>query len=174
MDYLRAGQVGYSESVPFSSVTQSCSSLCDPMDCSLSITNSHSLLNLYPSSRWCHPTISSSFVPFFSCLQSLPASGSFPVSQFFASGVQSIGASASGSVLPMNTQHWFPLDGLVGSPSCPRDSQESSPVPQFESINSSALCLLYGPALIGQYMTTGKTIALTCTDLCWQSDVFAF
>ena len=60
-------------------------------------------------SQWCHPTISSSVIPFSSCLQSFPASGSFPMSQFFASGGQSIGASASASVLPMNIQDWFPL-----------------------------------------------------------------
>ena len=60
--------------------------------------------NLCPSSRCCHPTISSSVVPFFSCSQSLPAPGSFPMSQLFTSGGQSIGVSASTSVLPMNTQ----------------------------------------------------------------------
>ena len=65
--------------------------------------------NSCPSSRWCHSTISSSVIP-FSCLQSFPASRSFPVSQFFASGSQSIGASASASVLPMNIQDWFPLE----------------------------------------------------------------
>ena len=59
--------------------------------------------------RWCHPTISSSVVPFSSCLQSFPASGSFPMSQFFTSGGQSIGVSASASILPMNIQDWFPL-----------------------------------------------------------------
>ena len=64
-------------------------------------------------SRWCHPTISSSVTPFSSCLQYLPASGSFPMSQFFTSGGQNIGASASASVLPMNIQYWFPL-GLTG------------------------------------------------------------
>ena len=68
--------------------------------------------NSCPSSQWCHPTISSSVVPFSSCPQSFPASGSFPVSQFFASGGQSTGVSASASVLPMNTQDWFPL-GLI-------------------------------------------------------------
>ena len=62
-----------------------------------------------PSSRWCHPTISSSVIPFSSCLQTFPASGSFPVSQLFTSGGQSIGALASASVLPMNIQEWFPL-----------------------------------------------------------------
>ena len=64
--------------------------------------------NSCPSSWWCHPTISSSVIP-FSCLQSFPASGSFPVSQFFTSRGQSIGASASASVLPVNTQDWSPL-----------------------------------------------------------------
>ena len=62
-----------------------------------------------PSSRWCHPTISSSVVPFSSCLQSFPASGSFPMSQFFTSGGQSTGILASASVLPKNIQDWFPL-----------------------------------------------------------------
>ena len=65
--------------------------------------------NSCPSSRWCHPTISSSVVPFSSCLQSFPESGFFPISQFFASCGQSIGVSASASVLPINTQDWFPL-----------------------------------------------------------------
>ena len=64
--------------------------------------------NSCPSSQWCHPTISSSVVPFSSCLQSFPASGSFPMSQFFASGGQSIGVSASASALPVNIQDWFP------------------------------------------------------------------
>ena len=66
-----------------------------------------------PLSRWCHPTISSSVVPFSSCLQSFPASGSFPMSQFFPSGGQSIGVLASASVFSMNIQDWLPL-GLTG------------------------------------------------------------
>ena len=65
--------------------------------------------NPCPSSQWCHPTISSSGIPFSSCPQSFPASGSFPMSHFFVSGGQSIGASASASILPMNIQDWFPL-----------------------------------------------------------------
>ena len=71
--------------------------------------------NSRPSSWWCHPTISSSVVPFSSCLQSCPASVSFPMSQFFTSGGQSIGTSASASVLPMNIQNRFPLGwtGLI-------------------------------------------------------------
>ena len=79
----------------------------------LSITNSQSLLKLMsivmPLHQWCHPTISSSVVPFSSCPQSFTASGSFQMNQFFTSGGQSIGVSASTSVLPMNTQDWSPL-----------------------------------------------------------------
>ena len=111
----------------------------------LSLTNSWSLLSSCPSSQGCHPTISSSIVPFSSHLQSFPASGSFPMSQFFTSGGQNIGASASASVLPMNIQDWFPVniqDWLVWSPCSPRGSQESSPTPQFKSINSSVLSFL--------------------------------
>ena len=76
---------------------------------SLSITNYGACLNLCPLSQWCHPTISSSVVPFSSRLQSFPASGSFQMSQFFTSGGQSTGASVSKSVLPMNIPDWFPL-----------------------------------------------------------------
>ena len=65
--------------------------------------------NSYPLSQWCHPIISSFVIPFFSCLQSFPALGSFLMSQLFASGGQSTEASASASVLPMNIQDWFPL-----------------------------------------------------------------
>ena len=103
--------------------------------------------NPCPSSWWCHPTISSSVVPFSSCLQSFPASGSFPMSQLFGSGGQSIRVSASSSVLPMNIQDWFPLGwtGWISLQS--KDSQESSPAPQFRSINSLAPSLLYGPTL---------------------------
>ena len=83
-------------------------------------------LNSCPWSRWCHPAISSSVVLFY-CPQSLPASGSFPVSQFFTSGGQSIGVSASTSVLPMNIQDWFPLEwtGWI--------SQESKGLPRVFS-----------------------------------------
>ena len=79
--------------------------------------------NPLPSSWWCHPAISSSVVPFSSCPQSLPASESFPMSQLFAWGGQSTGASALASFLPKNIQGW--------SPCSPRDSQESSPTPWF-------------------------------------------
>ena len=95
--------------------------------------------NSCPLSWWCRLTISSSVVPFSSCLQSFPASESFPMTQFVASGGQNIGVSASASVLPMIIQDWFPLGLTSWSPCSPRDSQESSPTPQFKSINSSAL-----------------------------------
>ena len=81
---------------------------------SLSITNSQCLFKLMSIESGCHPTISSSVILFFSCLQSFPASGSVQMTQFFASGGQSIGVSASSSVLPMNIQDWFPLE-LTGS-----------------------------------------------------------
>ena len=97
-------------------------------------------------SRWYHPTISSSVVP-FSHLQCSPASGSLQISQVFASGGQSIEVSASVSVLPMNIQDWFPLGWTGWISLLSKDSQESSPTPQFKSINSSALSFLYGPTL---------------------------
>ena len=95
------------------SVTQSCLTLWNPLDCnmpsfplaqSLSICSNSCML-----SQWCHPIISSSVIPFSSCLQSVPASRSFPMSWLFTSGGQSIGVSASASVLPMNIQDWSPL-----------------------------------------------------------------
>ena len=103
--------------------------------------------NSHPSSQWCHPAISSSVVPFSSCPQSLPASESFPMNQLLTWGGQSTGVSALASFLPKNTQDWSPLE-WTGWISCsPRDSQESSPTPQFKSINSSALSFLHSPTL---------------------------
>ena len=126
-----------------------------------------------PSSQWCHPTISSSVVPFYSCLQSFPASGSFPMSQFFASGGQSIGISASASVLTMNIQDWFPLQltGLTFLLS--QGLSESSSAPQFQNINSLVLSLLYGPTLKLEH-DYWKIHSFDYRDLCWQSDVTAF
>ena len=106
-----------SQKFPFSysssSVAQLCPILCDPMNRSTPGLPVHHQLRVYsnsrPSSQWCHPAISSSVVPFSSWPQSLPAPGSFPMSQLFAWGGQSIGVSASTSVLPMNTQDWSPL-----------------------------------------------------------------
>ena len=103
--------------------------------------------NPRPLYQWCHPAISSSVVPSSSGPQSFPASGSFPMSQLFAWGSQSIGVSASTSVLPMNIQEWSLLGWMVGSPCSPKDSQESSPTPQFKSFSSSALSFLYSPTL---------------------------
>ena len=100
--------------------------------------------NVCPSSRWCHPAISSSVIPFSSYPQSLPASEAFPVSQLFTWGGQSTGVSALALFLPKNTQDW---SLLVGSPCSPRDCQESSPTPQFKSINSLALSFLHSPTL---------------------------
>ena len=96
--------------------------------------------NSCPLSRWCLPTISSSVVPFSSCPQSFPASGSLQMSQLLASSGQSIGVSASTSVLPMKSIS-FRMD------CSPRDSQESSPTAQFKNINSLALSFLYSPTL---------------------------
>ena len=103
--------------------------------------------NSCPLSQWCHPTISTSVIPFSSHLQSFPASGSFPMSQFFASGGQSIGVSASASVLPMNIQDWFPL-GWTGWISLQSKglSRVFSNI-KFKSINSLLLSSLYSPTL---------------------------
>ena len=101
----------------------------------------------HPSSQWWHPAFSSSVFPFSSCPQSLPASESFPMSQLFPLGGQSTGVSALASFLPKKSQGWSPQNGLVGSSCSPRDSQESSPTPQFKSINSSALSFLHNPTL---------------------------
>ena len=116
--------------------------------------------NPCPSSWWYHPTILSSVIPFSSAPQSFPSSESFQISQLFASSGQSIGISSSASLLPMNTQVWSLYDGLVGSPCSPRAFQESSPTPQFKSINSSVLTF-FTVQLSHPYMTAGKTIALT-------------
>ena len=98
-------------SVQFSSIVQLCPTLCDPMDCSSPGFPVHhqlpELANSCPSSRWRHPSYP--VIPFSSWLQFCPALGSFPVSQFFASCGQSIGTSASASVLPLNILDWFPL-----------------------------------------------------------------
>ena len=111
----------------------------------------------YPSSQWCHPAISSSIVPFSSCPKSLPVSESFPMSHLFAWGSQSIGVSSLASVLPKNTQDW--------SPCSPRDSQESSPTPQFKSISSLALSFPHSPTLTSIH-DHWKNHSLGYTDLC--------
>ena len=117
------------------------------LQASLSTANSWSLLKLMSIESVMHPTISSSVMPFSSYLQSFPASGSFPMSQFFTSGGPSIAVSASASVLPMNIQDWSPFrwTGWISLQS--RDSQESSPTPQFKSINSLVLSFLHSSTL---------------------------
>ena len=113
-----------------------------------------------PSSRQCHPTVSSSVILFSSCLQSFPASGSFPMSRSFTSGGQSIEVA-----FPLVLTSWISLQS--------KDSQESSPTPQFKSINSSALSFLYSPTLtsIHDYW---KKHSFGYTDLCQQSNVSVF
>ena len=116
--------------------------------------------NSCPSNQWCHPTISSSVISFSSCLQSFPASGSFPVSQFFTSGSQSIGVSASASVLPMNIQDWFPL-ALTGWILAVQETFKS--LLQHHCSKASILwcSAFFIVQLSHPYMTTGKTKALT-------------
>ena len=129
--------------------------------------------NSCPLSWWCHPTISSSVVPFSSFPQSCPASGSFPVSWLFTSGGQSIGASVSASVFPMNIQGWFPI-GLTG----------------LISLQSKGLSRVFSNTRVQKHQFFGAQPSLwsSChihtwplenhsfdyTDLCWQSDVSAF
>ena len=129
--------------------------------------------NSCPLSQWCHPTISSSVIPFSSHLQSFPASGSFPMSQFFASGDQRIGVSASASVLPMNIQDWFPLvwTGWI--------SLQSKGLSRVFSTTSWKASILWHSAffivqLSHPYMTTGKTIALTRWTFVGKVNVSAF
>ena len=116
--------------------------------------------NSCPSSQRCHPTNSSSVAPFSSHLQSCPASGSFQMSQFFTSGGQSIGVSASASVLPMNIQDWFPL-GLTGLISL--KSKGLSRVfskTKFQKAPTLQRSAFFVVQLSYPYMTTGKTIVL--------------
>ena len=147
----------------------------------------------YPLSRWCHPTISPSVTHFFSCLQSFPASGSFPMSWFFITGGQSIGASALASVFPMNIQGWFPL-GLIGLISLlSKGLLRVFFSTTVRSINSSALSLFYCPALTSihdywkshnfDYMDLctltsihdyWKSHSFDYMDICRQSNVSAF
>ena len=116
--------------------------------------------NPCPLTRWCHPTISSSAVPFSSCPQSFPASGSFQMSQLFASGGQGIGVSASTSVLPVNIQDWSPLGwtGWISLQSKGLSGVFSNTTVQKHQFFSTQLSLVQ---LSHPYMTTGKTIALT-------------
>ena len=155
-------------SVQLSSVTQSCLTLCDPMNCSMPGLPVHHQLPEFTQTHvhrvggWCHPAISSSVIPFSSCTQSLQASESFPMSQLFTWGGQSIGVSASVSVLPMNTEDWSPL-GWTGWISL--QSKGLSRV-FSNTVHSSKASILQRSAffivqLSHPYMITRKSIALT-------------
>jgi len=146
---LLLGKKAMTNLVQFSSVTQLCPTLCDSMDFSMSgFPVHHQLLELTETHvHWAGDAISSSVIPFSSCLWSFPASGFFQMNQFFTSG---------GQILEFQLQHqsfqWifrtdFLYDGLVGSSCSPRYSQESSPTPHFQSINSLVLSFLYSPTL---------------------------
>ena len=128
--------------------------------------------NPCPLSWWCHPTISSSVIPFSSCPQSFPASGFFPMSQLFSSGGQSIGVSASTSVLPMNTQDWSAL-GWTGWISL--QSKGLSRVFSNITVQKHQFfgARLYSPILTSIY-GYWKNHSLDYLDLCWQSNVSAF
>ena len=129
--------------------------------------------NSCPSSQWCHPTISSSVVPFFSHLQSFPASGSFQMSQFFPLGSQNIDASASASVLPMNIQDWFPLGlTVLMSFQSKRLSRVVSNTTVL-NINSLAFSLPYGPTLTSIH-DLWKNHSFDYMDICQQIDDSAF
>ena len=132
------------------SVAQWCPTLWDPMIHSTPGLPVHHQLPKVAQTHvhWVSDAIQPSHPVLFSCLQSFPASEFFPMSWLFASGGQSIETSVSASVVPVNIQDWFPLGWTgVWSPCSPRDSQESSPTPQFEGINSSALSIFYCPTL---------------------------
>ena len=128
--------------------------------------------NSCPLSRWCHPTISSCR-PLLLPPSSFLASRSFQMSQLFASGGQSIGVTDSASILPMNTQDWSPVGWTGWISLSSKGLSESSPIPQFKSINSLVLSFLYSPTLtsIHDYW---KNHSLDYMDLCWQSNVSAF
>ena len=137
--------------VQFSSVAQSCLTLCDPMNCMQHARPpcpSPTLgfhANSRPQSRWCHPAISSSVVPFSSYLQSLSASESFPVSQLFTWGGQSIGVSALASFLPKKSQGWSPSEWTGWICLQSKGLSRVFSTPQFKSINSSVLSFLHSP-----------------------------
>ena len=159
------------------SVSMSSLTVCNPMNYS---TPGFSVLHFLPEQtqkihlgQWCNPTILSSVASFSSCPKSFPASGPFPMNWLFASGGQSIGASASTSGLPMSIQGWFPVGLTHLISSCPRDFQKSSPAPQFKSIDFSGLRLLYGPMLTSVH-DYWKNHSFDYMDFCWQCDISAF
>ena len=129
--------------------------------------------NSCPLSRWCHPTISSSVILFFSCLQSFPASGSFPVSQLFTSDGHSIGVSASASVLPVNIQDWSPLGwtGWISLQSKGLSRVFSNTTVQKHQFFSTQLSLWPNSHIHTWLLEKPK---LWLHGLCWQSNVSTF
>ena len=157
------------------SVSQSCLTLCDPMDCSTSGLPVLTISRGLPSSlhQWSRPAVSFSDALFFFCPHSFPASGTSPVSHLFASDDQNTGASASASVLPVNIQSWSPLrlTGLISLLSKGLSGVFSSTTVQRHQF--FGILLLYGPALTTIHDLWEKR-SLDYMDLCWQDDVSAF
>ena len=177
-DHLLLSTTKHMYKCPQFSSVQLCPRLCDPMNRSTSGLPVHHQLPEFTQTHIhrISDAIQSSYSlssPSPPAHQSLPASGSFPMSQLFAWGGQSIGVSASASVLPMNIQDWSPL-GWTGwiSLQCKRLT-ESSPAPQLKSINSSVLSFLHSPTLTSIH-DHWENYSLDETDLCWQSNVSAF
>ena len=162
--------------VQFSSVTQSYPTLCDPMNCSMPGLPVHHQLPEFTQTHvhWVSDAIQPSHpLSSPSPPQSLPASGSFPVSQLFTWSGQSSGVSALATVLPMNTQDWSPL-GWTGWVSLQtKGLSRSSPTPQFKSTNFSALSFLHSPTLTCIH-DHWKNHSLDQMDHCWPSNVSAF
>ena len=129
--------------------------------------------NSCPLSWWCHPTISTSIIPFFSCFQSFPASRSFQMNQLFASGGQRIEVSASASVLPMNIQDWFPLEWTCWISLQSKGLSRVFSNTTVQKHQFLALIFLYSPTLtsIHDYW---KNHSFDWMDLCWQSNISAF
>ena len=151
-----------------------CSMDCSTPDFPVSSLSPWVCSNSGHMSRWCHPTLPSSFILFCSCLKSFPASGSFPMRWLFTSGGQSIGMSASTSVLPMNIQGWFPL-GLTDLISLLSKKLSrvffSTTIQKYPFFDTQPF--LCSTSYICTWLLE-KIIAFDYTDLCHQSDVFAF
>ena len=130
--------------------------------------SSRACSNSCPFSRWCHPTILSSVIPFSCYLQSFPASESFAVNQLFASGGQSTGGSALASVLPMNIQDWFPL-GLTGL-----ISLQSKGLSRIFSSTKVQKHQFFGDPTLTSIHDYWKNHSFDCMDICWQNNVSAF
>ena len=162
--------------IQFGSVAQLCPTLCNPMNrmqharppCLSSTPGIYP--NSCPSSWWCHPTISSSVIPFSSCPQSFPASGSFQMCQLFALGGQRIGVSASTSVLPVNSKDWSPLEwtGWISLQSKGPSRVFSNTTVQKHQFFGAQLSLLSHSGIYTWLLEK------PLMDFCWQSSVSAF